>query len=246
MSVGRSITRRLGGFASRLSDLWRLGTQPPPGLVYRYDNTLDGYRRYVSDALSFSQLKTLLRAGDSGDLATVPALFEEMEGKDLHLQGVANTRRAALTGLDWEIVPAADVQDRRRFEDPRLDKILDAEAAAMVEETLVNLDSFEPALEHLATAIGPNLAVVEMVWKGTTLDELVRIPSSRLTMRADDLRHVRVITAEVRDGIIADPRKFVVYIPQSRAVRRERWRRRRCRIRCAAICWKTTYGAKPE
>lgn len=213
----QGIAGRVSGFAERLRDAWRYGREAPQDRVFKPHPFLDRYHAYVSDALTFPKLKAMIRAGDSGDLGTMLALYEEMEAKDLHMQGVAGTRRSALTGLDWEIVDATEMQPRYRFADPKVDKTLAREAASFVEEKLTGLDGFEPALEHLTTAIGPNIAVVELHWQRNDLFDLIPIPSTRLTMDPLDLEHVRIITAENRKGIVADPRKFVVYMPHARA-----------------------------
>ncbi len=71
----------------------------------------------ITKSINAAKLVALLAAMDDGNLADGLQLFEEMEQKNPHLRAVANTRRLSLTGLEWEIVSAADVltdiKDRR-------------------------------------------------------------------------------------------------------------------------------------
>lgn len=198
---------------------WDYARRPPQGLWVTHTSELDDLVDYVSDDITFQKVKNLTRAVDSGDLSNTLRFFEEMELKDLHLQGVANTRRKALTRLDWEVVSAAESQ---RFNG---DKALADEAAAYVEEQLGKLESFEEAAEHLSQAIGPNLAVLELVWDGYTLEELVPVASHRLTCDPEDMSRVLVETAAHRgpNGIEARAPKFVVHTPAAKAG--NRWTR---------------------
>ena len=189
---------------------WQYGRRPQQGKICEYSHELDALGGYLSDAIDFNKIKRLTRAADSGDLATTLQFFEEMEIKDAHLQGVANTRRQALTGLEWEIVSAAESQ---RF---RGDKVLADEAAAYVDEQLANLESLETGLEHLSQAIGPNLAVAELVWDGIELAKIVPIPRQRLTTDPTNLQVIRVRTVTNHAGIAAETPKFVIHVPHSR------------------------------
>ena len=48
---------------------------------------------------------------DDGAIEQTMALYEQMEEKDAHLFSVAQTRRLAVTGLEWEIVSAVQVRE---------------------------------------------------------------------------------------------------------------------------------------
>lgn len=190
-----------------LKDIWRLGQRAPEGRLVIADSGLDAFRVYVADSLNPSKLKSLLRAADSGDLKTTLSLFEEMQANDAHLHGVVNTRRKALTGLEWDILSAAESQQDEG------DKTRADEIASEIKEQLRNLDSFEQALEHLSTAIGPNVAVLELVWQRNKLIDLLPIPSHRLLSDMQDPRIVRVITKDHPQGVVAQNPKFVVHVP---------------------------------
>lgn len=194
----------------RVPDTWQYAGRPPGGRTFELSQALDALPSAISDDLTFKKVKNLMRSADSGDLATSLQLYEEIEERDTHLQGVANTRRMALTGLEWEVVSEAESQ---RFSG---DKGLADAAAAYVEEVLGKLESFEEGLEHLAGAIGPNLAVLELVWEGTQLVEIVPIPSHRLLVNPNDVGHLRIETPEHREGLTLRPPKWVIHIPKAK------------------------------
>jgi len=208
MAVTQAIRRAVRGFGRNLAGLWKFGTTPPPGRIYVTESSLDASRAHMSDGLTFAKLKALLRAGEGGVLATPLELFEDMESKDLHLAGVASIRRDLLTGLDWDVVSAAETQEEG------IDKGLADDAAACVREKLGNLRTFDRAMEHLTYAIGSNLAVAELVWEADELVELLPIPSWRLTMDLNDPEHVRVMTKKQPRGVIAESPKFIVHRPR--------------------------------
>ena len=224
---GGILRRVAASAAGALHSLAEFGRTPPAGEIFRREPRLDAVRSYVTDTPTFAKLKRLLRAGDTGDLATTLALFEEMEEKDADTMCAASTRRLALTGLDWEVVSAAEMQESIA------DKTLANDAAEFVAESFTNLDDFDQALEHLAEAIGPNLAVVELVWEGNELAELVPIPAHRLTQRPSDSMDVRIVTAEEALGILPPPAKFVIHQPNARSG----WIFKRCISRAQAFLW---------
>ena len=70
----------------------------------------DSVRDYPGAGLTPSKLIAILKEADQGSLSRAMQLFEEMEEKDAHLFSIANTRRLALTGLEWVVISAADVR----------------------------------------------------------------------------------------------------------------------------------------
>lgn len=176
-----------------------------PRTVTRYSRVLDSFREYLTDGLTAERLATLWKDIDQGEVGDLIELNEEMEAKDAHLQGVANTRRQAITALEWTVEPRDDSPEA-------------AEAAEWVEAELQGLRTFRQSLKHLATAIGPGLAVVELVWRAGKLVKTVDVPGHRLMgapWETDGLfiavEHDQVV------GVEAVPGKFVVFTPQSRA-----------------------------
>jgi phage gp29-like protein len=153
----------------------------------------------------------ILREADSGSLSASMQLFEEMEEKDAHLYSVANTRRLALTGLEWQVISAADVH-------PVTDRAAADEAAAYCGEVLGRLENFDEALRHLALALGRNVAIAELVWEvvGGELQLVDICPVDFTRIAFDDLGAPRILTEEEPiDGIELVPNKFVVHTPHS-------------------------------
>ena len=171
----------------------------------------DSARDYVSSGLTPSSLIAILREADDGSLSSAMQLFEEMEEKDAHLFSVANTRRLALTGREWQIVGATNVGDGADLE-------LAGEAASYCHEVLARIDRFDEVLQHLSLAIGRNIAVAELVWEprevGLALVEIVPVDFSRIAF--DELDRLRILTeAEPTDGISLPPNKFIVHTPHA-------------------------------
>ncbi len=203
MGIARRIVNAIRGSGQSIE-------RPRPGRVVQAE-ALDTWRDYPADGLTPSRLVSILRDADEGAIDQAMALYEQMEEKDAHLQCVANTRRLAVTGLRWQVVSAADLRDG-------VDRAAADEAASYAREVLGNIDGFDTALQHLALAIGRNIAVAENVWepfgRELRLVDVVPIPFERLTF--DERGQVRILTKEQPvDGIELPPGKFVVHSPQS-------------------------------
>lgn len=187
------------------------------GRVYNWSPMLDSGRRYVTDNLTPDRLVTLLKGADSGNIADMLALWKEMQAKDLFLQGIVNTRRMAVTGLDYEIVSASDKAEKVR------DKKLADEAAAYCREQLERVRGYNRTtnqpmafcdlLKHLAGAIGPNFAAAELIWDKFELVEFDPVPDHRLTMNTWESPEIRITTEDDLMGVSMTRGKFVAYMP---------------------------------
>lgn len=171
----------------------------------------DAVRDYVSAGLTPSRLAAILREADDGSLSAAMQLYEEMEEKDAHLFSVANTRRLAVTGLEWHIVSAAELHTVT-------DRALADEAAAYAQETLAQLDRLDDVLQHLSLAVGRNIAVAELIWDFVggvlTLADVAPVDFIRLVL--DDVDHLRILTREApEEGIEPPENKFIVHTPHS-------------------------------
>jgi len=112
----------------------------------------DRYSNYPSQGLTPQRLAVIFREADQGNILRQAELFEEMEEKDLHLGGVLQTRKLAVTGLDWEVESASDSAE---------DKKIAAAAAEMIE----NIQNFEDALLDMMDAVGKGFDVQEIMWE---------------------------------------------------------------------------------
>ncbi len=183
----------------------RSTTRPSTGqlLTTRPEDT---WRDYPSSNLTPSRLFAILREADAGHPAAAMQLYEEMEEKDPHLYAVANTRRLALTGLDWTITP-----------DPRAEnRDLAMATANHARNILSRTSGFDDTLQHLALATGRNIAIAELVWtqKGDrlVLSETVPVDFTRIVF--DDTDQPRILTDDARfDGIDLAPNKFILHTP---------------------------------
>ena len=169
--------------------------------VTRYSRILDAYRRKVSDDPTPSKMAALLSSVDAGDIASLCQLQEEMEAKDARIQAVAQTRRLALTALEWEIEPADESAKAKT-------------AATYLTDTLNAMPSWPTTLEHLSTAIGPNVAVAEIVYdKQANPIATIDVPGHRLTAHPYFDRGVWLEVDEDYIGLHLMPGKFIVYHP---------------------------------
>jgi phage gp29-like protein len=201
----------VGSTWSGLRDAWRLGSSPRQDRIYTPAPNLD-FVEFLTDGLTFSRLRSEINAALCGEIGRGIKLFAEMESKDLRWRSVANTRRQALTNLDWEVVSAADLMEHIE------DRTLADEAAAFVTEQFSCLDGFAEALEHLATGIGSNLSLVELVWEGLKLIEISPVDGARL--RVDPMRPGTLLlaTADNPRGVELPPAKFIIHMPHGASV----------------------------
>ena len=112
----------------------------------------DKFSSYPSDGLTPVKLAQIFKEADAGDPFRQMELFEEMESKDTHLFSQLQTRKLAVTGLDWEVQPFS--QDET-----------DQEIAAFVEEQLKELDGFSDNLMDILDAIGKGISFQEIEWE---------------------------------------------------------------------------------
>ena len=112
----------------------------------------DKYSDYPSNGLTPVRLAEIFKEADAGDILRQAELFEEMEEKDPHLFSQLQTRKNAVTGLDFEIIPF-DSDDER-----------DKEIAEFVEAQINGIEGFGDIMLDLLDAIGKGFAVSEIMW----------------------------------------------------------------------------------
>ncbi|MGI6254236.1 MAG: DUF935 domain-containing protein [Acutalibacter sp.] len=168
----------------------------------------DKYSEYPSNGLTPVKLAEIFREADAGDVMRQMELFEELEEKDPHLFSQLQTRKNAVTGLDFEIVPF-DSDDER-----------DKEIADFVEAQLGSIESMEDVMTDLLDAIGKGFAVSEIMWGYDDGHVVVNDIRSRHQKRFfwdsfDDSFKVR--TKEAPEGITLPDNKFIVHRYKARS-----------------------------
>ena len=74
-----------------------------------------------------------------------------MEEKDTHLFSQMQTRKLAVTGLDWEVQP---------FSEDEIDK----EIADFIDEQLKGIENFDEVLIDMLDAIGKGISIMDLAW----------------------------------------------------------------------------------
>ena len=167
----------------------------------------DKYSEYPSNGLTPVRLAEIFQEADAGDVLRQMELFEEMEEKDPHLFSQLQTRKNAVTGLDFEIIPFGD--------DPR-----DKEIADFIEEQLGGIEGFEDVETDLLDAIGKGFAVSEIMWGYDEGHVVVQSIKTRHQKRffwdsLDDSFKVR--TREAPEGMLLPGNKFIVHKYKARS-----------------------------
>lgn len=164
----------------------------------------DRYGSYPSQGLTPQRLATIFKEADQGDIVRQAELFEEMEEKDLHLGGVLQTRKLAVTGLEWDVLPASKSAE---------DKKIAAAAAEMLEY----MENFEDALLDIMDAVSKGFSILEIMWdlaEGKVwAKELKWVHQRRFTFNTPTilLERPRLLTeAEPIWGEELLPNKFIV------------------------------------
>lgn len=170
---------------------------------------------HPSVGLTPARMLSLLHAADAGWPQGQFELFDEMLQKWPRLASVEATRRLALTGLEWDVVPETGAPERHG----RPDRIGAQAVADYCRAALRELERLHEVLDHLATAVGYGIAVAEIVWEDGRLADLVPVPHSRLVSDPHEPWRLRVRTEEEPDpGVALDehPFKWIVHQPRCR------------------------------
>ena len=179
--------------------------RPVIGVVAR-DDRYDRSSTYPSNRLNPRKLAAIFKEADDGDVFRQMELFEEMEGKDTHLFSQLQTRKLAVTGLDWEIQEfSADPQDKA---------IKD-----WVEEQLKALDGFGNNMTDLLDAIGKGISFLEINWGvrngQTVIESMDYVHQKKFFWDEND--ELRIRTDEFPGGIPLPENKFVIHKYKARS-----------------------------
>lgn len=155
---------------------------------------------YPSSGLTPNRLAAIFREADQGNVYRQMELFEEMEEKDAHLTAILQTRKMAVLGKDYEVMPFAETPE-------------DKEIAARVGEIAYAIPNLEEAMLDLLDAIGKGFALSEIIWEVTggvaKVSELRWIPQKKVVFGED--WKPRLMTSEANWQGVEPPLWKVIY-----------------------------------
>jgi phage gp29-like protein len=162
-----------------------------------------------SRALTPVKLDAIFRDANSGDTAAQARLALEIEEKDWDTAQALQTRRAAVTGLEWDALPGQ--------EDDAAAQGIAEEAAAMLadiagDEEEPDLD-FEGLIGHMLTALLPGYSCDEILWDpasgGKAILGFAPVLTSAITFRQSQEPLISTRTNTAGDPLV--PHKFVFH-----------------------------------
>lgn len=167
----------------------------------------DKFSDYPSNGLTPERLANIFREADIGDVYRQMELFEEMEEKDPHLFSQLQTRKNAVTGLDYEIIPFST-------DDPR-----DKEIAEFVRDSISGLENLEDVMMDLLDAVGKGFAVSEIIWDyragHVVVGDILHRQQKRFFWDHEDRFLAR--TAEHSEGVPLPAGKFIIHRYKARS-----------------------------
>lgn len=183
------------------------GTGRPIRAAVAIGDPQDKYSENPSNGLSPRRLAAIFLEADEGNVLRQMELFEEMEEKDTHLFSQMQTRKLAVTGLDWEVQP---------FSEEELDK----EIATFVDEQLRGIEKFDEVLIDMLDAIGKGISIMELTWgleNGRNVIEDIEYVHPK-KLRWDSLTdEMKICTRDYPSGIELPENKFVVHKYKARS-----------------------------
>ncbi len=178
------------------------GQYRPVRAVIAARDVNDKYSSYPSDGLTPVRLARIFKEADDGDVLRQMELFGEMEEKDPHLFSQLQTRKLAVTGLDWEIQPADEEE-------------LSEQAADFVREQLQGLENFDEVLTDLLDAIGKGISIMELEWgtdaDGADIIENIEYVHPKKLIWNSQTDEMQICTKEFPGGVSLPENKFAVH-----------------------------------
>lgn len=178
------------------------GEKFPVRAVVAARNVNDKYSTYPSNGLTPKRLAHIFMAADQGDIMSQAELFEEIEEKDPHIFSQLQTRKLAVTGLDWTIQPASNSEQ---------DKFI----AEMVEKWIKKIPKFNEVRMDILDAIGKGISVSEIDWDidkdGYTVISGIEWIHPKNIIWDTLTDEMKVCTKEYPAGISFPDNKFVVH-----------------------------------
>lgn len=109
----------------------------------------------IGGGITPSQITSIIRSADAGEMRRLMDLANECRQRDTHLQAVLSTSEETIASLPWQLV-APDGDDERAK---------DRRAREWVEGVLRAIPNFPILLGHLAGAVFYSYAVSETLWR---------------------------------------------------------------------------------
>jgi phage gp29-like protein len=171
----------------------------------------DRYSSYPSFGLTPERLAAILKEADQGDVYRQAELFEEMEEKDCHLGSVLGTRKLAVSGLKWEVLPASESAEDKKI-------------AAAAKEMLDYVENWRDCLFDVLDGVGKGFSVSEIMWelvgRQVWIQSVNWVHQKKFTFYTPEklLRVPRLLTdADPVYGEELIPNKFVVHRHRARS-----------------------------
>lgn len=177
------------------------GTKRPVTARVAVGDVNDKFSDYPSNGLTPRRLARIFREADEGNVRAQMELFEEMEEKDTHLFSQMQTRKLAVTGLDWEVQP---------FSEDEIDK----EIADFIDEQLKGIENFDEVLIDMLDAIGKGISIMELAWTvedGRNVIEDIEYVHPKKLVWDSTTDELKVCTREYPSGVELPENKFVVH-----------------------------------
>lgn len=177
------------------------GIRRPVAVRVAAGDVNDKFSEYPSNGLTPRRLACIFREADAGNVRAQMELFEEMEEKDTHLFSQMQTRKLAVTGLDWEVQP---------FSEDEADK----EIADFVSRQLKGIEDFDEVLTDLLDAIGKGISIMEICWTvedGRDVIGSIEYVHPKKLVWDSVTDELQVCTKEYPSGIGIPKNKFVVH-----------------------------------
>lgn len=184
------------------------GQKRPVTAVVAVGDINDKYSSYPSNGLDPRRLARIFREADEGNVLSQMELFEEIEEKDAHIYSQLQTRKLAVTGLDWTIQPAGNSDS-------------DREVADFVEKKIQKIPRLREVMLDILDAIGKGVSISEIDWSVDDQGnfEIAGIewvhPKKLVWDYVTD--EMKICTQEYPQGISIPENKFVVHRNKARS-----------------------------
>lgn len=186
--------------------------KPQPGSAVPDLSLWEEFRR-IGGGLTPAQVSTIIRSADSGEMASLIDLANEMRQKDGHLQCVLQTLETSIECLQWELVLPGDTKKKKSRRGGPQRKFVEAQ--------LRGHRAFKRMVAHLTGSRYYGYAVTEIVWKrdnGRLVPaDFKCLSARRFGFRAEDGRFVWRDERMPRDGVDVRetyPDKFLIAQPR--------------------------------